>query len=107
MKRPQVAVLLCCIAVAAVFVWLSSRNAHRRVINTDDNGIPADLAPSFLARKERWATKTGADDDSDQIDIAHPEETTVQALTSADRPFGIPSRGGPGGDRFGPIEHKA
>ncbi|HVT11640.1 MAG TPA: hypothetical protein VHE55_05195 [Fimbriimonadaceae bacterium] len=70
-------------------------------------GSAADLAPQFLARKERWGTKTGVGGDSDQIDFAHPKETTVADLIGLPRPDGLPTRGGPGSDRFGPVEKTA
>jgi hypothetical protein len=67
----------------------------------------ADLAQQFLARKERWGAKTGVDDDAAKIDVANPKQTTVAELTAIDRPSDLPTRGGPGGDRYGPVEHTA
>jgi hypothetical protein len=71
------------------------------------SGSTADLAPGFLARKERWGTKTGVGDDAPKIDVAHPQIATVADLTALPRPEGLPERGGPGSDRFGPVEHTA
>lgn len=65
------------------------------------------LAAEFLARKERWGTKTGVGGDADKVDVAHPTATTVADLIGLPRPDGLPTRGGPGSERFGDVEHTA
>src|SRR4051794_26727742 len=49
-----------------------------------------DEAHAFLARKERWAIKTGADAIARRIRTDPPQATTVARLIQLRRPVGLP-----------------
>ena len=84
--------------------WLRSQPRSRSPHSVISGSGEAD---EFLARKERWGTKTGADVGAARIDIAHPQAITVAQLIAMPRPDGLPEHGGPGSDRFGPVEQTA
>jgi hypothetical protein len=88
------------LAVVLVGAWLRNHPIATPVPT-------ADLAAGFLAHKDRWGTKTGVDEDAKGIDIEHPTSATVADLVALDRPDDLPRRGGPGSNRFGPVEHTA
>jgi len=102
-SRPQI-ILVAFAAILLAGAWL---RMQPRGYGLGHTGTDASLAADFLAHKERWGTKTGVDPDASKIDIAHPKTITVAELVALPRPDGLPERGGPGSDRFGPIEHTA
>jgi hypothetical protein len=85
------------LVVVAMVVWLVAHQAPPPVESGD--------VGRFLDHKERWGAKTGADDDAVKIAAGSPVETTVEQLAALSRPESLPERGGPGGERFGPVEH--
>lgn len=108
-RRPSAgssaALVAFCVLVAAL-AWLKSQPQHRASPPRGAAG-DSDIAAEFLARKERWGTKTGADEAAAKIDLAHPTPVTVAELASLPRLGDLPTRGGPGSDRFGDVEHTA
>ncbi|MFI5385028.1 MAG: hypothetical protein ACHQ50_02815 [Fimbriimonadales bacterium] len=91
--------LIASAAIVGGGAWLRNQPSHPS--GTGGSG----MASEFLARKERWGTKTGVGEDAAKIDVTHPQATTVTELTALPRPEGLPERGGPGSERFGSAEH--
>ena len=91
--------LIACVVIVLVFAWLKSLPPPSRSAKTPVSGP----AGEFLARKERWGAKTGYE--APDIDIAHPMTTTVRDLIVLPRPAELPSRGGPGSERYGATEN--
>jgi hypothetical protein len=89
--------LAAAVLIIGVSVSLLAGSSHKTRDSAD--------VESFLARKERWGAKTGAADDAAIIAVATPAQVTVNELTQLSRPDGMPSRGGPGGERYGAVEH--
>lgn len=69
-----------------------------------DNTPDSDIVRQYLARKERWAVKTGADARARRINLSRQVPTTVAALTVLKRPPSLPKRSGKDETRYAPVE---
>lgn len=102
-RRPDFrlwAIALLGAAIVGGGAWLRSQPAR------PDGTAASGLAAEFLSRKERWGAKTGVGDVAG-IDVAHPRPATVAELVALPRPDGLPEHGGPGSERFDPVERTA
>ena len=78
------------LAAFALVAWLlinARGNLSRRGSSSPRQDSSA-TAEEFLARKERWAIKTGADDTAPALDILHPAVASVRDLVALTPPEG-------------------
>jgi hypothetical protein len=101
------------LGLAALLVGCAPKTAPRPVPRP--NPSPAAVAPDseevlyFLEHKERWAVKTGADEDArsvpvDPVALRNATPATVASLRRLPRPLGMPLRGGKAGRRYARVE---